>query len=375
MVFQGAYPKTPEEYSVYIDFLKHGTYPSNVTTKSRWSFERKMSQWELINGELHLRPTKDKPARRFVPTWDTEFRAQLFRQFHDEDRHIHYKASFDKISAFHVGVTKEQVRAYVQECNACQRTSSIKERDDIVPVVSSGPMEHLQMDLVDFTQYKDSNNGFAWLLTIMCIFSKFLWAVPLMNKEATTVGNALIQLFSQWGAPSILQSDNGKEFVAEVIGRICSSLGIELRHGRPRHPMSQGQVERVNQTIGRGFTKMLWDDNNQLQHVDWTSHLPKFVFSYNTTIHSAHNKTPREVLFGYKLLGVYRTLQPSQPVSEVDDTHEHKAQHDTSNSQLGSPQQHSASTSNRTTQHTAQHNAQYGHHDIESHLECKETYS
>ncbi|CAG8770417.1 10968_t:CDS:1, partial [Acaulospora morrowiae] len=46
--------------------------------------------------------------------------------------------------------------------------------------------------------------------------------------EAEVVGEALISLFSQWGAPSILQSDNGKEFTANVINRICQSLGIVI---------------------------------------------------------------------------------------------------------------------------------------------------
>src|SRR5690606_12695404 len=121
---------------------------------------------------------------------------------------------------------------------------------------------------------------------------------------------ALVNLFSQWGAPAILQSDNGKEFVGNVIVRICTALNIQVRHGRPRHPMSQGQVERLNQTIGRGFTKMLWDEDNRLQHTSWIDLVPKFVFSYNTTVHSAHGHTPREVFFGYKLLGVYQQFNP-----------------------------------------------------------------
>jgi hypothetical protein len=45
--------------------------------------------------------------------------------------------------------------------------------------------------------------------------------------------------------PQILQSDNGKEFVAEVVKNVCNILNIKIRHGRPRHPQSQGQVERL----------------------------------------------------------------------------------------------------------------------------------
>jgi len=61
--------------------------------------------------------------------------------------------------------------------------------------------------------------------------------------------------------------------------------------------MSQGQIERLNQTIGRGFTKMLWNEEDQQQNYGWIDHLPNFIFSYNTTRHSAHGMTPREVLF------------------------------------------------------------------------------
>ncbi|CAG8696857.1 8057_t:CDS:2, partial [Ambispora gerdemannii] len=142
-----------------------------------------------------------------------------------------------------------------------------------MPVVSYSPMEHLQMDLVDFT---------------------FLWAILLKTKETVIVGDALVSLFAQWDASSILQSDNDKEFVSNIIKNICMALGITIQHGRPRYPQSQGQIEQLNQTIGREFTKMMWDEENQLQNVNWKDNLQKFIFSYNTTRHSAHNKTPRE---------------------------------------------------------------------------------
>ncbi|CAG8452623.1 451_t:CDS:2 [Acaulospora morrowiae] len=118
-------------------------------------------------------------------------------------------------------------------------------------------MEHLQMDLIDFTAYKDHNNDFVWLLTI-------------------------------WGAPSILQSDNGKEFTVDIIICVCKTLGITIRHGCSQHPMSQDQIEQLNQTIECELTKMIWNEENQLQDVNWKNNLFKFIFSYNTTKHSVH---------------------------------------------------------------------------------------
>ena len=50
-----------------------------------------------------------------------------------------------------------------------------------------------------------------------------------------------------FGAPQILQSDNGSEFTAHVIGELKllwpDLLTVDVR---PRHPQSQGSVERLN---------------------------------------------------------------------------------------------------------------------------------
>ncbi|CAG8617021.1 730_t:CDS:2 [Paraglomus brasilianum] len=106
----------------------------------------------------------------------------------------------------HIGIMQEEVREYVNNCEACAINASIKEKTDITPVVSM--------------------------------------TVPMKNKEAATVANYLVKdVFKIPRLPQILQRDNA---------RLSSP------------PQSQGQVERLNQTIGRGFTKLLWDSNNQL---------------------------------------------------------------------------------------------------------------
>ena len=39
------------------------------------------------------------------------------------------------------------------------------------------------------------------------------------------------------------------------------NMHITIIHGRPRHPQSQGQVERVNQTVKRFIAKKLYGTN------------------------------------------------------------------------------------------------------------------
>ena len=56
----------------------------------------------------------------------------------------------------------------------------------------------------------------------------------------------------------IFQSDNGLEFVASVIRELVTQWpGTKIIRGRPRHPQSQGGVERGNQDLETKLGKLL----------------------------------------------------------------------------------------------------------------------
>ena len=48
------------------------------------------------------------------------------------------------------------------------------------------------------------------------VANKFAHFVPLPDKKARTVAEALLKIFALKGAPAILQSDNGREFVNSI---------------------------------------------------------------------------------------------------------------------------------------------------------------
>ena len=45
-------------------------------------------------------------------------------------------------------------------------------------------------DLIDSKHFQKDNNGIKYLLTVMDIFSKFVWIVPLKRKTGQEVANA-----------------------------------------------------------------------------------------------------------------------------------------------------------------------------------------
>ena len=72
----------------------------------------------------------------------------------------------------------------------------------------------------------------------------------LQRKSAFEVVAHLNEVFGTLGAPRILQSDNGREFVNNVVRNLLNFWpDYKVVHGRPRHSQSQGSVERSNLDI------------------------------------------------------------------------------------------------------------------------------
>jgi len=73
-----------------------------------------------------------------------------------------------------------------------------------------------------------------------------------MHKSAKEVAlNLYTKVFAYFGAPKILQSVNGREFVNSTVRNLVEAWPGEITiiNGRARHPQSQGLVERGNAKV------------------------------------------------------------------------------------------------------------------------------
>ena len=82
---------------------------------------------------------------------------------------------------------------------------SLTEIDQIVFTDLMGPL------------HPADKSGHKYILTIMDGFSRFSVAVPLRDKTAKTVSQALLShWFAPFGRPHVLYSDLGTEFTAKI---------------------------------------------------------------------------------------------------------------------------------------------------------------
>jgi len=125
--------------------------------------------------------------------------------------------------------------------------------------------------------------------------TKFTILRPLKSKTAEEVAYQLMNIFCMFGAPFILQSDNGREFANKIIQNLADMWpGMNLVHGKPRHSQSQGSDERSNQDV-RDMLVAWMSDNNMKS---WSEGHRFIQSKKNQALHSGIKINPYEAMFG-----------------------------------------------------------------------------
>jgi len=89
------------------------------------------------------------------------------------------------------------------------------------------------------------------MLTIIDEFSRFPFAFPCQDMSFSTVINKLKQLFSVFGTPSYIHSDQRSSFVSQELKEFLTQNGIASSRTTAYNPQCNGQVERYNGIIWR----------------------------------------------------------------------------------------------------------------------------
>ncbi|XP_060859794.1 KRAB-A domain-containing protein 2-like [Metopolophium dirhodum] len=150
-----------------------------------------------------------------------------------------------------------------------------------------------QIDLIDFQSQSDA--GYKFVLVYQDHLTKFCILRPLKCKRAEQIAYVLLDIFCLFGAPSVLQSDNGREFCNEIVNSLKEMWPeLTIVHGKPRHSQSQGSVERANQDIENMLTTWMQSNNTN----KWSEGLRFVQFMKNKALHSGIKRSPYEAMFG-----------------------------------------------------------------------------
>ena len=109
------------------------------------------------------------------------------------------------------------------------------------------PNRSMTSGLLIWSTYSRSNSGYKYFLTVIGVFSKYGWIVPLKTKTGKEVAMAFQELFTDNAPPSRLWTDMGTEFYNQHVKRVLTANNVALYSTENGEKSSF--VERWNMTM------------------------------------------------------------------------------------------------------------------------------
>jgi hypothetical protein len=178
-------------------------------------------------------------------------------------------------------------------------------------VITKYPLDIVSADLIDLNNLNDKNKGVKYLLSVIDIYSRYAWLVPLNDKTGKTVLNALKSLEIK---PTNLWCDEGAEFFNKECKTWCKDNNINLYHTFSE--VKGSHIERFNRTIKEKIFKTITLKQTGGKYVDF---LPNILNEYNNKIHSKTKETPYNVFYEDKLPALNNEEDILKPNYEVGD--------------------------------------------------------
>jgi len=132
-------------------------------------------------------------------------------------------------------------------------------------------------------------------LIVVDAYSKWPEVQCMRNTTASETIEAFRKLFSTWGLPLQLHTDNGPQFVSAEFEHFVKANGVKHTTSPIYHPPSNGQAERFVATFKRALNAMKPDDCS-LQ-----TKISRFLLTYRPTVNTSTGETPSSLMLGRRI--------------------------------------------------------------------------
>ena len=168
----------------------------------------------------------------------------------------------------------------------------------------TGPWKRIHIDYAG----PDEQN---WMyLVVVDAYSKYLEIFPMKKTDSSHTIEKLRHLFSQFGLPEHIVSDNGPQFVSEEFETFLRRNVIQHTKTPPRHPATNGLAERYVGYFKQSMKRMS-DIEETIQ-----CRLDRFLLTYRSTPTNT-GRSPAELLMNKKLRTRLTALRFSKTKEQV----------------------------------------------------------
>lgn len=185
-----------------ISYLTNSELPSSQ--KAAREIMLKHTDFAIFDGILYqskiIKSKRSKTLNPYQMVLSHNLALKVLGVYHDSPMGGHggIQDTLDKIKEhFYCPKIATLVYNYVKSCDFCQRrkmTQNATKSKITAYQMPSTPFEVWEIDL--YGRLPPTPDGDSYIFTAVDMFSKYLFAIPIRNKDALTVSNALFQLFT-----------------------------------------------------------------------------------------------------------------------------------------------------------------------------------
>ena len=187
----------------------------------------------------------------------------------------HFKAGTTWAKVKEAGVytvSEEDCRLFIETCPVCI-SGPVHLKTPVgakKPITSSIFCDRFQADLIDFQN--DPGVGldgriYKWLLVVKDHFTTLRVFRPLVSKDAVIVAKELSFMFGLLGYPLVFHTDNGGEFIAEIVLKVLRDLHPDMFtvQSAARAPHMLGSTEGSHRQTKSCLLSMVDEEKKGIQ--------------------------------------------------------------------------------------------------------------
>ena len=185
----------------------------------------------------------------------------------------------------------ENIRQYVQSCDACQRRGRAKTHQYLHPIPVHSPFYQVGIDFVG--PLPKTENGNKYIIVAMDYLTKWPEAKATPTATARDTEKFIYEeIICRHGCPQKILTDRGTHFNNQLINGLMERFKIKHLLSTPYHPQTNGLVERFNRILCESLAKLVEQTN------EWDKYIAPVLFAYRSSKQSTTKLTPFYLTYG-----------------------------------------------------------------------------
>ena len=187
-----------------------------------------------------------------------------------------------------IKTTKQEIDKFIGNRVEQQKTIIKNERKKTLgKIVAYRPLSLIQMDIYVMAKYVKDNKGYKYILCMIDVFTRKVWAYKMKKKDNKNVQDSFKQFLSDSKinkyTPTILMSDNDSTFINKSFQEILEKNKIIHQPNIIDDHHALGLIDRFARTLKMILTRLFL----QTKSTNWINYLDEIIKNYNNNGHSA----------------------------------------------------------------------------------------